>query len=259
MKRGAGRFRAAGAAAGFRQRRKLASRSARACRRRIPKQPGVGRCAGRRNPAAPRSGAARRHRRARRRAPAQSPPAPAQPRPQTAGAPDAGAGRQANDLALARLGRSADAACRGSITAFGMQAGMAGMWWPVAGLWLAAGLASFGLSVWVAICLILLGVFMDFHRRGADRGVAAGPAVRLWRGAGRLGQAGPPRPGIRGRDRCRRRRADRCRRSAGHRRRHCRPPGFSRAGFMTDFVLTAALYPLARFVIVPASIRVARR
>jgi hypothetical protein len=39
---------------------------------------------------------------------------------------------------------------------------MAGAWWPIAGLWLAAGLASFGLSVWVAGCLMLLGVAMDF-------------------------------------------------------------------------------------------------
>ncbi|HEX5007064.1 MAG TPA: hypothetical protein VFV70_08120, partial [Hyphomonadaceae bacterium] len=50
----------------------------------------------------------------------------------------------------------------GLVTAFGMQPGLAGVWWPVAGLWLAAGLAAFGLSVWVAMNLIVLGVFMDF-------------------------------------------------------------------------------------------------
>ncbi len=144
------------------------------------------------------------------------------------------------------------------ITGFGMQAGMSAAWWPVAGLWLAAGLASFGLSVWVAICLILLGVFMDFTGE-APVGAwpmallcAYGVALIAW-------DRQPPIPvvfaeavaviggliaagialGVAGG-------------IAGH-------PGFSRAGFMTDFVLTAALYPFARFVIIPASIRVARR
>jgi len=146
----------------------------------------------------------------------------------------------------------------GFISAFGMQPGMAGLWWPVAGLWLAAGLASFGLSIWVAICLILLGVFMDFTGE-APIGAwplallcAYGVALVAW-------DRQPPMPvvfaevvavgggliaagialgvasGI-----------------AGH-------PGFSRSGFMTDFFMTAALYPLARYLIVPTSIRVARR
>ena len=35
--------------------------------------------------------------------------------------------------------------------------------------------------------------------------------------------------------------------------------GFSRGPLMADFLMTALLYPLVRFVIVPASIRVARR
>jgi hypothetical protein len=33
----------------------------------------------------------------------------------------------------------------GLVTAFGVQPGMSGIWWPVAGLWLAAGLAAFGM------------------------------------------------------------------------------------------------------------------
>jgi hypothetical protein len=146
----------------------------------------------------------------------------------------------------------------GFISAFGMQPGMAGLWWPVAGLWLAAGLAAFGLSIWVAICLMLLGVFMDFTGE-APIGAwplallcAYGVALVAW-------DRQPPMPvifaevvavaggliaagialGVAGG-------------IAGH-------PGFSRAGFMTDFFITAALYPLARFVIVPTSIRVARR
>ena len=50
----------------------------------------------------------------------------------------------------------------GLTTAFGMHAGMVTLWWPIAGLWLAAGLAAFGLSVWVAGCLIMLGIAMDY-------------------------------------------------------------------------------------------------
>ena len=144
------------------------------------------------------------------------------------------------------------------ITVFGMQVGMADMWWPIAGFWLAAGLASFGLSVWVAICLILLGVFMDFTGE-APLGAwplallsAYGVALVAWDRqppvpvfmaeivavAGGLIAAGMAlgiASGLAG------------------------VQGFSRAGFMSDFLLTAALYPLARFVIIPASIRVARR
>jgi hypothetical protein len=47
-------------------------------------------------------------------------------------------------------------------TAFGMRVGLGSVWWPIAGLWLAAGLAAFGLSVWVAGCLIMLGIVMDY-------------------------------------------------------------------------------------------------
>jgi hypothetical protein len=143
-------------------------------------------------------------------------------------------------------------------SAFGMQAGMASAWWPIAGLWLAAGLASFGLSVWVAGCLILLGVAMDFMGE-APVGAwplallcAYGVALVAW-------DRQPPIPvigaeiiallggfiavsvalGIAGS-------------IAGH-------TGFARGGLFADFLMTAALYPLARFVIIPASIRVARR
>jgi hypothetical protein len=146
----------------------------------------------------------------------------------------------------------------GFIQGFGMQPGMAGMWWPVAGLWLSAGLAAFGLSIWVAINLILLGVFMDFIGE-APIGAwslallcAYGVALVAW-------DRQPPIPvivaevvavgggliaaGV----------------ALGVAAGIARLPGFSRAGFVTDFVLTAGLYPLARFVIVPASIRVARR
>ncbi len=148
----------------------------------------------------------------------------------------------------------------GLITTFGMQPGMSGLWWPVAGIWLATGLASFGLSVWGAINLVALGVFMDYTGEapiGAwplallsaygvalvawDRHATSGVPVLvaeivavaggLIAAAIALGAAS----GIAG------------------------LPGFSRAGFMTDFLMTAALYPLVRFVIVPASIRVARR
>lgn len=147
-----------------------------------------------------------------------------------------------------------------AVTAFGTQTGMGGLWWPVAGLWLAAGLASFGLSIWVAICLILLGVFMDFLGEapiGAwplallfaygvalvawDRQATSGVPVfiaEIIAVVGGLIAAGVAlniAAGI-----------------ASHK-------GFSGDRFMADFLLTAALYPLARFVIVPASIREARR
>lgn len=143
-------------------------------------------------------------------------------------------------------------------SAFGMQAGMAGAWWPIAGLWLAAGLASFGLSVWVAGCLMMLGVAMDFLGEAPIGAwplallAAYGVALIAW-------DRQPPIPvigaeiialvggfiaasvalGIAGS-------------VAGH-------TGFARGPLMADFLMTALLYPLVRFVIVPASIRVARR
>ena len=138
----------------------------------------------------------------------------------------------------------------GLTSAFGMQAGMAGAWWPIAGLWLAAGLASFGLSV--------LGIAMDFMGEAPIGAwslallAAYGVALVAW-------DRQPPIPvvgaeiiamiggfiaasvalGIAGS-------------IAGH-------AGFARGSLMADFFMTALLYPLVRFVIVPASIRVARR
>ena len=146
----------------------------------------------------------------------------------------------------------------GLSTAFGMQPGMAGVWWPVAGIWLAAGLASFGLSIWSAICLVLLGIFMDYMGEApigawslallSAYGVALvawdrqppvpvvfAEAVAVIGGSIAAGVALGIAGGI-----------------AGH-------PGFSRAGFMTDFLLTALLYPVARYIVVPGSIREARR
>jgi hypothetical protein len=146
----------------------------------------------------------------------------------------------------------------GLTTAFGMHAGFVNLWWPIAGLWLSAGFAAFGLSVWVAICLTMLGVAMDYMTE-APIGAwplallsAYGAAVVFW-------DRQPPIPvvwaevlavfgglfaafialGVAGS-------------IAGH-------PGFARNALTGDFIITAALYPLARFVILPASIRVARR
>lgn len=146
----------------------------------------------------------------------------------------------------------------GLTSAFGMQVGMASAWWPIAGLWLAAGLASFGLSVWVAGCLMLLGVAMDFMSEAPIGAwplallAAYGVALVAW-------DRQPPIPvigaeiialiggfiaasvalGVAGS-------------IAGH-------TGFARGPLMADFLMTGLLYPLARFVIIPASIRVARR
>lgn len=144
------------------------------------------------------------------------------------------------------------------ITAYGMRTGMAGAWWPIAGLWLAAGFASFGLSVWVAGCLMILGLTMDFM---GDAPIGSWPlALLCCYGVALVAwDRTPPLPvigaeiislvggfiaaslalgvaaGI-----------------AGH-------PGFARSALVGDFFMTALIYPLARFVIIPASIRVARR
>ena len=118
--------------------------------------------------------------------------------------------------------------------------------------------ASFGLSVWVAGCLIMLGLAMDYMGE-APLGAwplallsAYGVALIAW-------DRQPPIPvvgaeaiaviggfiaasialGIAGS-------------IAGH-------PGFARGALTGDFIMTALLYPIVRFVILPASIRVARR
>lgn len=143
-------------------------------------------------------------------------------------------------------------------TAFGMRAGLGSVWWPITGLWLAAGLAAFGLSIWVAGCLIMLGLVMDYMGE-APLGAwplallcAYGVALVAW-------DRQPPIPvvgaeaiaviggfiaasialGIAGS-------------IAGH-------TGFARGALTGDFIMTALLYPFARYVILPASIRVARR
>lgn len=146
----------------------------------------------------------------------------------------------------------------GLTTAFGMRVGLGAVWWPIAGLWLAAGLASFGLSVWVAGCLIMLGLVMDYMGEAPIGSwplallCAYGVALVAW-------DRQPPIPvvgaevisvvggfiaaslalGVAGA-------------IAGH-------PGFARGALTGDFIMTAILYPLVRFVILPASIRVARR
>lgn len=140
------------------------------------------------------------------------------------------------------------------ITAFGMQPGFGGLWWPVAGLWAAAVLAPFGLSVWAAACLIVLGVLMDFMSEApigawplallAAYGVALvawdrSPPIPVW-GAelvavlGGLVAAGAAL-GLAGS-------------VSGH-------VGFSRGAFTSDFLLTAALYPVVRFLLIPGDIR----
>lgn len=48
------------------------------------------------------------------------------------------------------------------MTAFGMGVGKSDLAWPIAGLWVAALVAPYGLSVWAAGCLTLLGVIIDF-------------------------------------------------------------------------------------------------
>jgi hypothetical protein len=146
------------------------------------------------------------------------------------------------------------------LTAFGLQAGMAGMWWPVAGLWLAATFASVGLSVWVAICLITLGIITDLMTEapiGAwplallaaysvalvawDRQATTGLPIMMTEAVALLGGlvAAALALGAAGS-------------IAGQ-------PGFARDGLVYDFVVTAALYPLVRFVLIPASVRGARR
>jgi hypothetical protein len=146
----------------------------------------------------------------------------------------------------------------GLTTAFGMRAGMVAVWWPIAGLWLAAGLAAFGLSVWVAGCLLMLGLAMDFM---GDAPIGAWPLALL----GAYGVAlvawdrQPPIPVVG---------AEAisvlggfvvAMIALGVAASIAGEPGFSRGALTGDFIMTALLWPLVRFVILPASIRVARR
>lgn len=144
------------------------------------------------------------------------------------------------------------------VTVYGMHAGMAGAWWPIAALWLTTAFAAFGLSIWVAGNLILLGLVMDYM---GEAPIGAWPLALLAAYAVAL-IAWDRQPPIRvisaeiislvggfivvslalavaGS-------------IAGH-------PGFARNALTGDFIMTALLYPVVRFLILPASIRVARR
>lgn len=146
----------------------------------------------------------------------------------------------------------------GAAWAYGLQPAVAGVWWPVAGLWAAAALAPYGLSVWVAGWLIVLGVVMDLMSE-APVGAwplalisAYGVALVAW-------DRQPPVPVVA---------AEAAAviggliaawlalMAAGGVSGHA---GFARAGVTGDFLVTAMLYPVIRFFLIPASIRTARR
>ncbi len=141
-----------------------------------------------------------------------------------------------------------------ALTGIGMGTGMPLDLWPVAGLWMAAGFASVGLSVWIGSWLIVVGVAMDLMTEApvgawplalicaygvALAGWSRSPPMPVWVAeviavaggmvvaALALGVAG----GV-----------------SGH-------SGFSRSAFLYDFLVTALLYPAVRFVLVPGSIR----
>ncbi|MBI1359945.1 MAG: hypothetical protein GC155_06625 [Alphaproteobacteria bacterium] len=143
-------------------------------------------------------------------------------------------------------------------TAAGMQPGWGGAWWPIAGLWLAASWASVGLSVWAAGCLLLLGLLMDFM---SEAPIGAWPLALLCAyGVGLVAwDRSPPVPVI-GAELV----------SVGGGIIACwlalaaaggisGEPAFARTGVVYDFLITALLYPVARFVLIPASVRGARR
>lgn len=144
------------------------------------------------------------------------------------------------------------------LTAVGMQPRFAGAWWPISGLWLAVGFASFGLSVWVGATLLALGVVMDLMTEaplGAwslallsaygvalvawDRqppiSVYAAETIAVIGGMIAASLALSAAGGI-----------------AGF-------PGLDRSGLLADFIITAMLYPAVRFILIPRSIRAARR
>jgi hypothetical protein len=141
-----------------------------------------------------------------------------------------------------------------AISAFGLQPGYGGMPWPVAALWAAAAFAAFGLSVWVAFCLIVLGVLMDFMTEApigawplailSAYGVALvawdrQPPVSVWAAEAISVIGGMIAAAV-------------ALWAAGAIARHV---GFSRAGFMGDFIVTAITYLVVRFVLLPADIR----
>jgi hypothetical protein len=146
----------------------------------------------------------------------------------------------------------------GLTTAFGMKAGMVAVWWPIAGLWLATGLASFGLSVWVAGCLLMLGLSMDFMH---DAPIGAWPlaflsaygvALVAW-------DRQPPIPVVFAEAIALIGGFIAASIALGVAASIAGEPGFSRGALTGDFIMTALLWPLVRFVVLPASIRVARR
>lgn len=146
----------------------------------------------------------------------------------------------------------------GLTAAFGMRAGMVTVWWPIAGLWLTAGLAAFGLSVWVAGCLLALGVAMDLM---GDAPVGAWPLALLaaygvalvaWDRQPPIPVVGAEAISVIGGILAAGIALNVAASIAGE-------PGFARGALTGDFIITAMLWPLIRFVILPASIRVARR
>jgi hypothetical protein len=143
-------------------------------------------------------------------------------------------------------------------TAFGMRTGMYAVMWPIAGLWLAAFFAPFGLSVWAAAVLTLLGLSMDLMTEapvGAwalallsaygvglvawDRqpplSVPAAEAVTVIAGMVAVYVTLAAAGGISGQT------------------------GFSLRALLPDFFVTALLYPVLRFVFLPVTIREGRR
>lgn len=143
-------------------------------------------------------------------------------------------------------------------TAFGMRVGLGAVWWPIAGLWLAAGLAAFGLSVWVAGCLIMLGIVTDYMGEAPIGSwplallCAYGVALIAWDRQPPISVVGAEAIALIGGFIAASLALGVAGSIAGH-------PGFARGALTGDFIMTAILYPLVRFVILPASIRVARR
>jgi hypothetical protein len=145
-----------------------------------------------------------------------------------------------------------------AITVLGMQPQWTGVWWPVAGLWLAVTWASFGLSVWAATWLLVLGVMMDLMTE-APLGAwplalvsAYGVALVVWDRQPPIsvlaaemvsGVAGLVAAAL----------------ALGAASGIAGQAGFSRSALMGDFLMTALLYPLVRFILIPKSIRAARR
>jgi len=144
------------------------------------------------------------------------------------------------------------------VTAYGMRVGVGSAWWPIPALWLTTTLAAFGLSIWASGGFILLGLAMDFM---GEAPVGAWPLALLSAYAVAL-VAWDRQPPIRVISAELISLVGGCivisltlgvaAAIAGH-------PGFSRNALTGDFIMTALMYPVIRFMILPASIRVARR